>query len=1003
MTSRPGFAELDVPYQDNLTTFASLPLQDWPEQQIPGESTPLHLVASDGELIRPTPSQYRLGEANLPVALYRDHFLQAVEDNQKVIVTAETGSGKSSQLGLYLLEAGAPIVYITQPRILAARELMERARHNLGEEHAQIAGYLTGSEADSDCPPDARLIYITEDLLLRLANRGELPPDAVIINDEAHEKGVGTIVLLGIMQELLKENPAMRLVVSSATIDEKKFSDYLGGAPVLNLPGRTHPVEQRETDEYVGRAMRRHMKRPYRKNVLAFEPGIARMRSTWATAQSWLTDHTVHMLYGDQSPREQKAALDSSDQNHIVSTRIGETSITPQNKDVVVDSGLSNLGGFEAGVRTLTTVQSSKAVMRQRMGRVGRTKPGIYEIAQAEDAPPTPAWDERPDFDPSVIQNSSVASYLLELRREGRDLMKLRLLEYPTEENLRHDITILRRLGAIPLAGEDSLGIAATGLAMTNIGLYAPEARMLVEARNYTNDVDGTYSDAVRLQVAAAVAVQQVRGMLDTGPGTNRRYLLSNRIHNSLSDEQASDLLFELDVFTELRSKQREIFASYVGNAEEQFERFLHSRDILPNRFYKAVRIYEELCRREGIDSNVLQKPNKLQRQQIIACQITGAQELFVQRGKRVYSDIRGDRLRMLGKHSNINSALGGLVVGTAFNFRGMNRNGRYERRMVSGGSIVTVEQLLQSVPHRITKQSEGYGVNRKGQLVERRALFFDGELRFANVESELSPTEETRVALLTAMMTGMASDLQKPGEMVPFMPNTPNAAAAIEMWKRAQQLEHKSSVDFRTAERYAKLINKVIRESWDKIPLDVTDPEALDELIPRVYLTSLVRPTKSKYVPEVLMRSPDAISINADGEHHEYAPVTYRHGIAYVSIARNRKFAIRREDFAGLAEHHDVKIRIGNGKYAHIDTVFDHIDGERDAELLRQQRKNERRAEMAAATVKTREREEHRQRRENELRGRVDARTVARLSNPPKSKSHRKMKRYAARANTAE
>ena len=349
--------------------FEALEPRSWPEQWQPSEDFPtpqsvgsdeFSQTINDSLFFCPPRRSYRLGENHLPVAPYREYFLDTVAASQSTVVSSETGSGKSSQLGLYLIEAGYPRVFVSSPRILAARELKERAQENLGPEHAHLAGYLTGNADDSDCDPAARLIYVTEDLLFKMATRGNLRPDDVIINDEAHERTPGTIFLLDRVRELQRTNPDLKLIVSSASIDTSKFSRYLTDstgepAPVMVLPGRTYPVTWSETDEPVAGAAKKHMRQGH--NVLVFEPGMARMKETWAKMSSRMRDrHTVHMLHGDLSPREQKAALNPEDGNHIVANKVGETSITPQGKDVVVNSGLSNVGRYEQVVTVMETV-----------------------------------------------------------------------------------------------------------------------------------------------------------------------------------------------------------------------------------------------------------------------------------------------------------------------------------------------------------------------------------------------------------------------------------------------------------------------------------------------------------------------------------------------------------------------------------------------------------------------------------------------------------------------
>jgi hypothetical protein len=925
-------------------------------------------VSSDGILVEPTQPQYRLGEPTLPVAPYRAYIDAKIQDNPAVVIKGETGSGKSSQLGLYLLEAGYGRIFIAQPRILAARDLMEWARQNLGPDYSRLAGYLTGTAADSDCGPDARLIYVTEELLFKKLNRNGLYSGDVVMLDEAHERTTPGGVLFGLAKALIRDNPAVKLVISSATIDTDRNARLLADAqtgqpaPVLDLPGRTHPITDVETDKTVADTTKEYMGKGH--NVLTFEAGTRRMWSTQGSARK--PGETVHVLYGDQSPSDQKVALDSADHHHIIATRVAETSITPQGKDTVVDSGISKIGKYEAGKRILFTKFSSRGTMWQRRGRVGRTKPGIYVQAQPADAPPSPRWEDRDEYEPPEIQNTSVAKYIMELLATGRRLEDLELPDPPVPENLAHDYKVLRRLGATALTDSGELVLTDVGRAMNDLPLDVQLARMLVEARAIESS-DELNRDDLRLQVAAAAAVQQVNGILNAGESSGQRYLRRKSHQGTLSKEQASDVIFELEVFEHLRGMQKKIFASRTQGAseevlakrlveaEEQFEQYLFRSDIKINRYYKAVRTFDELCLREGLNPDNLRKPNAEERKLIIACQITGAEEVFVQRGRLAHQDIRGDRGRTLGKRSTIVPAMAHLLIGTAFDLSDLRSSGRFVKRFIVGGSVVTLDQLRQYAPHRLSNQSLGHGVSPNGVFVERRAYYFDGELQVGSAHETPSPTLETRVALIRAMMTGSAPNAQNPQQNLPYRSGTPRAAEAVQRWKEALELEHKSPAKLNVLQRYDSLINKTIRESLKAIPLDVTDPAALDVIIPSVYKTVLVRPTRRKDIPDILLRAPDAVTVHIDEETKQYLPVTYKSGVAYVTVPRDKKFIIKREDFVELAKYHDVKIRVAAGKYQQMETQFTLIDEQRPAEAAKQERKAERNAREATAEAEGR------------------------------------------------
>lgn len=941
----------------NQLNFDALPLRQWPDQWHPTEdfltpqavgSDEFNSVVNDGLSFGPAASGYRLGEAHLPIAPYREFILRTVHESQSTVLSSETGSGKSSQLGLYLLEAGVPRVFVSSPRILAARELKERAQYNLGEDYAHLAGYLTGDSTDSDCSPEAKLVYITEQLLFKMVNRGELRPGDVVINDEAHERTVGTVALLGLMKEVMSDDPDIKLLVSSATIDTQKFSVYLSDhhtgklAPVLTLPGRTFPIVETHSDKTVSEVARDYMKDGL--NVLAYESGNARQVATAQKMASGNKTAHVHILYGDQSPTEQRKSLNPEDGHHLVASKIGETSITPEGKDAVVDSGLSNIGLYEAGVRVLKTVFSSKATMTQRKGRVGRVKEGFYTAAVPDCAPAPKLYEDRDEYDPPAMETSSVASYLAELLASGTKLEKLDMIEYPTRENLLHDYNLLRKIGAIVM-NEGEPSITEVGRQMINLPLDVPLSRMLVAAR----DIDKHYEvdvDAVRLQVAAAAAISQVNGILNARHTSKRRYLLSRRHEENLSNENMSDMLFSVDVFVRMMAKQSALAGSSPENAEERFEKYLEDKDVLANRYYKALRGFNELCRREGLDPAALAAPTADERKAIIACQITGAEELFVQTSKHWHRDIRGQG-RRVGRRSTINPANAGLVIGSAFDLRGLSDRGRYGQSFITGGSVVSAEQLLLHAPDRVTRKVVGHAVTKDGTVVEKQALFFDSEIQFDEVSGEPQPSIETREFILRSMLTGIAPSAHKESMKIAYDPQTPNATRAIRQHLRAQELDHKSPGNLMVNERYEKLVRKIISESVSKLPLDVIDPQLLDEAIPSIFVNALVRPSRKKDIPEILQRSPDAIPVTKGEDHKAYLPVTYRNNIAYITIPREMQYTITREDFAGLEAHHPIKIRVANGKYSQLEVAFGTIEDRQNSP--QRQKRIERRTKVAS------------------------------------------------------
>jgi hypothetical protein len=958
-------------YSAELHYFDQLPLREWPQQWHPTPEFPtpqsvgsdeFGKVINDALLFDKEPSFYRIGHPEHAIAVFRNYFIEAYDNNQVIIVDAETGSGKSTGIPLALLEeylkrGDDRRLIVTSPRILPTLKLLQWTRMAVGPDLAHLIGNQTGKAEESDCPPTARVIFATEHLVMKELTRGKLNPRDDIMLDEAHERSKYMTTMKGLLKRALPNNPDRHIFVTSATIDTKPLAEHFidpkTGKPaiVLKLPGRNYPVEFIISNRSVAEAAADYIRQG--NNVIVNEPGITRMQNTASkiayikrAGDAPLKDHHVHLLYGDQSPREQEEALNPADGHHIVGNKIVETSLTPDGKNVVVGGGLSNVGRYNQGVRILKTVHSSKATIEQQGGRVGRTGPGIQELALPDNAPPI-AYEDRDEYDLPEIQSSSVTSLIAEcLIAEtlgtGERLENLSLDDQPNPENLRHDYKVLRRLGATAVVNEVEV-LTDIGWQMAELPLDMPHARMVVEARN-TEDAEGVHGEAVHLQACAIAAIQQVNGILEAWKNGKRRDQLSLRWKAGLSEERRSDVLYELDAFIALRRMQNQMGAE---DGDVSFERLLRRKGAKINPYYKAKRTFNELCRREDLDLDLLAKPTDQERTRLIECQITGAEELFVQRNHQRHLDIRGSLSRRLGVRSTIDPWAARLVIGTAFDLEGMTDKGTFTRRYIHGASAVTTEQLLANAPHRITRKSLGYGVTRQDELRERQALYFDGSLMFDVMPVEPSPSIETRGILINAMMKGIKMpSFDKDDRFVPFAIDTPNASRARHYWRKAQDIEHRTPHKLAVDERYQSLVNKIVRESVEKIPLTVTDPSELDSLIPKVNPHRLVRPKQRKRINEIIKRAPDMITILIDEDREEQLSVAYRFGVARVSVPTHLRFKIKREHLKELETHHNVKLRVGSGQYQHLDTAFK-VLAEKYVEHLKRQ---ERRATEARA-----------------------------------------------------
>jgi pre-mRNA-splicing factor ATP-dependent RNA helicase DHX15/PRP43 len=349
----------------------------------------------------------------LPVYLFRDNLVEAVKNNQIVVVEGQTGSGKTTQIPQFILEAGfvtpgETSIACTQPRRVAATSIAQRVAEEMDVELGQEVGYTIRFEDVSD-PVKTVLKYVTDGMLLREAMSDPLLKRySCIVLDEAHERTLSTDVLMGLLMEVLpKRIPGskygeLKVVIMSATLDAEKFQEYFHGAPLMKVPGRTHPVEVFYTSKpeanYVEAAVRTTMHIHECEgpgDILVFltgeqeiEQACEEMREKAGAMGKDLPELVVYPLYSSLPPQQQRKIFERaplprvpggpSGRKVVVSTNIAETSLTIDGIVYVVDPGFSKQKVYNPRIRVESLLVSpiSRASARQRAGRAGRTRPG---------------------------------------------------------------------------------------------------------------------------------------------------------------------------------------------------------------------------------------------------------------------------------------------------------------------------------------------------------------------------------------------------------------------------------------------------------------------------------------------------------------------------------------------------------------------------------------------------------------------------------------------------
>ncbi len=486
-----------------------------PGRPSPAERRRLELRRS----ARPVP-QY---PAELPITARKDDILGAIGDHQVVIVAGETGSGKSTQLPKMCLELGRGtegLIGHTQPRRLAARTIAERIATELGTEVGGAVGYAVRF---TDRVGDATLVKVmTDGILLAEIQRDRLLSgyDTLII-DEAHERSLNIDFLLGYLKQLLPQRPDLKVVITSATIDTERFAAHFDGAPVVEVSGRTYPVEVRyrplaeDTDqaEAICEAVAELMTEGP-GDILVFLSGEREIRDAAdALAAVDLPATEILPLYARLSAAEQHRVFQphpvssgtprAPGRRVVLATNVAETSLTVPGIRYVVDPGTARISRYNrrTKVQRLPIEAVSQASANQRAGRCGRVAPGICLRLYAEDD-----FAARPEFTEPEILRTNLASVILQMEALGLgDMARFPFVEAPDARNIKDGVALLEELGALdPAAHEPSRRLTRLGRRLARLPLDPRLGRMVLEAESH-----GCLHEV--MVITAALAIQDPR------------------------------------------------------------------------------------------------------------------------------------------------------------------------------------------------------------------------------------------------------------------------------------------------------------------------------------------------------------------------------------------------------------------------------------------------------------------------------------------------------------
>lgn len=490
---------------------------------------------------------------NLPVSRQKDEILAKIRDNQVVIIAGETGSGKTTQIPKILLELGRGVrgmIGHTQPRRLAARTVAERVAEELGTELGEVVGYKVRF---TDKGSDHTLVKLMTDgiLLAELQRDRLLEQYDTIIVDEAHERSLNIDFILGYLKQLLPKRPDLKVIITSATIDPERFSRHFDGAPVVEVSGRTYPVEVRyrppRTDDdqaqgIVDACRELIMEGP--GDILVFLSGEREIREAAdALAKADFRNTEILPLYARLSAAEQHKVFQRHTGRRIVlATNVAETSLTVPGIKYVVDPGFARVSRYShrTKVQRLPIEPISQASANQRKGRSGRTSDGVcIRLYEEED------FLSRPEFTDPEILRTNLASVILQMTSIGLgDIGAFPFVEPPDKRQIKDGVNLLHELNAFDAKGE----ITPIGRRLAQLPVDPRLARMLLEAER-----NGALREV--MVIVAALSIQDPRER----PADKQQQ--ADEKHRRFADPE-SDFLSYLNLWNYLRDRQRELSSS---------------------------------------------------------------------------------------------------------------------------------------------------------------------------------------------------------------------------------------------------------------------------------------------------------------------------------------------------------------------------------------------------------------------------------------------------------
>ena len=517
---------------------------------------------------------------SLPVSQRKAEIEKLLSEHQVIVVAGETGSGKTTQLPKMCLELGLGnlgIIGHTQPRRIAARSVATRIAEELQTELGDLVGYKV--RFNDQISDNTQIKLMTDGILLaEIQTDRFLNQYSCLIIDEAHERSLNNDFILGYLKQLLPRRPDLKVIITSATIDVERFSKHFNNAPIIEVSGRTYPVEVRyrpvaeedDQDQLQGilNAVD-ELQAEGRGDILIFMNGEREIRDTAEALQKQNLKHTeILPLFARLSAQEQNKIFHPSGLSRIVlATNVAETSLTVPGIKYVIDPGTARISrySYRTKVQRLPIEPISQASANQRKGRCGRVSEGICIRLYSEDD-----FNNRPEFTDPEILRTNLASVILQMTALGLDdIEAFPFVDAPDKRHIQDGVKLLEELGAfetVQTQSGEKRRLTAIGRQLAQLPVDPRLAKMLLSAV----DFGSVYEVMI---IVSALSIQDPRER------PTDKQQASDEKHRRFADKK-SDFLAFLNLWHYVQEQQKELTKNqFRRQCQKDFLNYLRIRE----------------------------------------------------------------------------------------------------------------------------------------------------------------------------------------------------------------------------------------------------------------------------------------------------------------------------------------------------------------------------------------------------------------------------------------